>query len=213
MTNGSGSGRPKNTWVRNNVKHTQSTVPVLPVWGERREVERRWVDRSVPPGRSVRGGPADNTPPGSPEHKTTQLLWSFEQNLSGFAIVTGVASVFRIRNGSSGSGFLFVYQRFKNFGEKIDYLNKINVLLSIWQHIFFAVLQIRDILVWIRIRGSMLLTNGSGFGSGCGSFYFHNSSRCQQKTNLKKSFPAHYFLKVLLHHFSKIKSQKEVTKQ
>jgi hypothetical protein len=26
------------------------------------------------------------------------------------------------------------------------------------------------------------------------------------------SFPAYYFLKVLLHHFSKIKSQKEVTK-
>jgi hypothetical protein len=31
------------------------------------------------------------------------------------------------------------------------------------------------------------------------------------KTILKK-FPAYYFLKVLLHHFSKIKSQKEVTK-
>jgi hypothetical protein len=29
----------------------------------------------------------------------------------------------------------------------------------------------------------------------------------------KKSFSAYYFLKVLLHHFSKIKSQKEVTKQ
>jgi hypothetical protein len=29
----------------------------------------------------------------------------------------------------------------------------------------------------------------------------------------KKSFPAYYFLKVLLHQFSKIKSQKEVTKQ
>jgi hypothetical protein len=28
----------------------------------------------------------------------------------------------------------------------------------------------------------------------------------------KKSFPAYYFLKVLLHNFSKIKSQKEVTK-
>jgi hypothetical protein len=31
-----------------------------------------------------------------------------------------------------------------------------------------AVLRIRDILVWIRIRGSMPLTNGSG------SFYFHH---------------------------------------
>jgi hypothetical protein len=29
----------------------------------------------------------------------------------------------------------------------------------------------------------------------------------------KKSFSAYYFLKVDLHHFSKIKSQKEVTKQ
>jgi hypothetical protein len=35
-----------------------------------------------------------------------------------------------------------------------------------------------------------------------------------KKTNLKKSFSAYYFLKVPhSHHFSKIKSQKEVTKQ
>ncbi len=66
--------------------------------------------------------------------------------------------------------------------------------------------------------GSMPLTNGSGsgFGSGCrsGSFYFHHwPSRCQLKTNFFSSFPTYYFLKVLLHHFSKIKSQKEVTKQ
>jgi hypothetical protein len=31
--------------------------------------------------------------------------------------------------------------------------------------------------------------------------------------NCKKSFSAYYFLKVHLHHFSKIKSQEEVTKQ
>jgi hypothetical protein len=75
-----------------------------------------------------------------------------------------------------------------------------------------AVLRIHDILVWIRIRGSMPPTNGSGFGSG--SFYYHHwPSRCHQKTNLKKSFSAYDFLKVLLHHFSKIKSQKEATKQ
>jgi len=36
---------------------------------------------------------------------------------------------------------------------------------------------------------------------------------CQQKTILKKSFSVYYFLKVHLHHFSKIKSQKEVTRQ
>jgi hypothetical protein len=42
--------------------------------------------------------------------------------------------------------------------------------------LFIAVLPIHDILVWIRIRGSMPLTNGSGFGSGCesGSFYFRH---------------------------------------
>jgi hypothetical protein len=33
-----------------------------------------------------------------------------------------------------------------------------------------AVFQIHDILVWIRIRGSMPLNNGSGSGS----FYFHH---------------------------------------
>ncbi len=33
-----------------------------------------------------------------------------------------------------------------------------------------------------------------------------------QDFNFKKSFSANYFLKVHLHHFSKIKSPKEVTK-
>jgi hypothetical protein len=33
------------------------------------------------------------------------------------------------------------------------------------------------------------------------------------KKNNKKSFSVYYFLKVLLHRFSKIKSQKEVAKQ
>jgi hypothetical protein len=37
-----------------------------------------------------------------------------------------------------------------------------------------------------------------------------NANKKQLK---KKSFPAYYFLKVLLHHFSKIKSPKELTKQ
>jgi hypothetical protein len=44
------------------------------------------------------------------------------------------------------------------------------------------------------------------------SIFIIDNSRCQQKTHLKKSFSALYFLKILLHHFSKIKSQKEVTK-
>jgi hypothetical protein len=75
-----------------------------------------------------------------------------------------------------------------------------------------AVFRIHDILVWIRIRGSMPRTNGSGCGSG--SCYFrHGPSRRQFKTNFFKSFTASYFLKVLLHNFSKIKSPKGVTKQ
>jgi hypothetical protein len=36
---------------------------------------------------------------------------------------------------------------------------------------FGTVLRIHDILVWIRIRGSMPLTNGSGSGFGSGSCY------------------------------------------
>jgi hypothetical protein len=34
-----------------------------------------------------------------------------------------------------------------------------------------------------------------------------------KKTNLNKKISAYYFLEVLLHNFSKIKSKKEVTKQ
>jgi hypothetical protein len=39
-----------------------------------------------------------------------------------------------------------------------------------------SVLRIHDILVriWIRIRGSMPLTNGFGSGCGSGSFYFNH---------------------------------------
>jgi hypothetical protein len=75
-----------------------------------------------------------------------------------------------------------------------------------------TVFRIHDILVWIQIRGSMPRTNGSGCGSGS-CFFRHGPSRRQLKTNLNKSFTAYYFFKVLLHHFSKIKSPKEVTKQ
>jgi len=63
-----------------------------------------------------------------------------------------------------------------------------------------AVFRIHEILVWIRIRGSMPLTNGSGFGS----FYFHHwPSRCKQKTNFKKSCPVHYSFKVLVNNFQR----------
>jgi hypothetical protein len=62
------------------------------------------------------------------------------------------------------------------------------------------VFRIHDILGWIRIFGSMLLTNGSGSGS---CYFHHRPLRCQQFFLLIK------VLKVHLHHFSKIKSQKE----
>jgi hypothetical protein len=85
---------------------------------------------------------------------------------------------------------------------------------SVWEHnswfcfcsscptFFSPVLQIHDMLVWIRIRirGSMHLTNGSG------SCYFHHwSLNCQK--NCLPIFSAYYFLKVHFRHFSKMKSQ------
>jgi hypothetical protein len=48
---------------------------------------------------------------------------------------------------------------------KGSYLKKYATLVLEYQ---YAVLRIHDILVWIRIRGSMPLTNGSG------AFYFHH---------------------------------------
>ncbi len=58
-----------------------------------------------------------------------------------------------------------------------------------WFLILNPVFRIYDILVWIRIRGSMLLTNGSGFGCGSGSCYLlYWPSRGQQKTNFLIKF-------------------------
>ncbi len=54
-----------------------------------------------------------------------------------------------------------------------------------------AVLRIHDIVVWIRIRESMPLTNGSGSWN-----FRHWPSRRQEKTHFSKSFSAYYFLKV-----------------
>jgi hypothetical protein len=69
--------------------------------------------------------------------------------------------------------------------------------------VFYSVAD--DILVWIRIwiRGSLPMINGSGCGSG--------SCIDLQDANIKQIVKK--ILKVHLHHFSKIKSQKEVTKQ
>ncbi len=63
-----------------------------------------------------------------------------------------------------------------------------------------AVLRIRDILVriWIRTSGEQI------------RILLFSVSDLQGS---KKKFFAFYFLKLQLHHFSKIKSHKEVTKQ
>jgi hypothetical protein len=80
---------------------------------------------------------------------------------------------------------------------------------------FFAVLRIHDILGWIRILGSMPLTNRSGSGSGSGSWIrillFSSLTFKMPAKNLffNTIFSAYYFLKLNLHHFPKVKSQKE----
>ncbi len=45
------------------------------------------------------------------------------------------------------------------------------------------------------------------------SIFMIDLQDANKKIIIKKVFSAYYFLKVLLHHFSKVKSQKEVTKQ
>ncbi len=60
---------------------------------------------------------------------------------------------------------------------------------------------IRDIFV--RIRGSVPLTKGSGFGSDSGSCFFRQwPSRWQLKSFFPLRFLADYFLKLHVHHFS-----------
>ncbi len=69
---------------------------------------------------------------------------------------------------------------------------------------------------WIRIRGSMPLTNGSGFGSGSWiRILLFSSLTFKMPTKNEffiKLFCAHYFLKVHLNHFSKITVKKKFKK-
>jgi hypothetical protein len=71
-----------------------------------------------------------------------------------------------------------------------------------------AMLRIHDILVWIRIRGSMPLTNGSGYGSDPVIFVID-----LQDANKKIIFYKYFFCLLLFEGtftlFSKIKSPKE----
>jgi hypothetical protein len=82
-----------------------------------------------------------------------------------------------------------------------------------------AVFRIHEILGWIRIRGSMPLTSGSGFGSWIRiririldpdpAIFVIDLQDTSKELIFNIIFSAYYFLKVHLHHFSKIKSQKE----
>jgi len=72
-------------------------------------------------------------------------------------------------------------------------------------------------LIWIRIRHrrSMPLTDGSGFGFGSGSWirillFASLTFKMQAKNKFFNTiFSTSYFLKLHLHHFSKMKSQNE----
>ncbi len=114
---------------------------------------------------------------------------------------------------------VFTYRYLRYLGVSKDYflafakfaVNKNGHLPCKFKHLL-AVLRIHEILVTIRIRirGSIPLTNESGFGSGSGGRILLFSS-LTFKMSTKYYF--YYFLKVHLHDFSKIKSHKEVTKQ
>ncbi len=70
----------------------------------------------------------------------------------------------------------------------------------------WPVFRIHVILGWIRIRirGSMTLTNGPD-----PAIFVIDLQDASKKLIFNTIFSAYYFLKVYLHHFSKIKSQKE----
>jgi hypothetical protein len=77
------------------------------------------------------------------------------------------------------------------------------------------VFRIHDILVWIRIRGSMSLTimDPDPNADPDPAIFVIDLQGANKKLFLKKSFSVYYLLKVHLYHFSKIKSPKEVTTQ
>jgi hypothetical protein len=68
--------------------------------------------------------------------------------------------------------------------------------------------RIHEILGWIRILGSKLLTNGSGSWIRI-LLFMSLTFKMPAKNKFNTIFSAYYFLKVHLHHFSKIISQKE----
>jgi hypothetical protein len=98
-------------------------------------------------------------------------------------------------------------------------LEVVDILYSIWicSNAFFdkleawtnSVLRIRDILGWIRIHGSMPLTNGSGSWIRILLFSSLTFKMPAKNKIFNTIFSAYDFLKLHLHYFSKIKIQKE----
>ncbi len=76
-------------------------------------------------------------------------------------------------------------QNKKNYLNLKHKLTRYTVIPLLWPFIYSAVLRIHDILVWIRICGSMPLSNRSGSGS---CYFHHWPSRGQLKPNFKKVF-------------------------
>jgi hypothetical protein len=73
------------------------------------------------------------------------------------------------------------------------------------------VFRIHDILVWIRIRTPCLTLMDPDLDADPDPATFViDLQEANKKLIFLKSFSAYYFLKVHLHHFSKIKSPKEV---
>jgi hypothetical protein len=72
-----------------------------------------------------------------------------------------------------------------------------------YRYVLYPVLRIHDILGWIRIRirGSMSLTDPA--------IFVMDLQDASKKLIFYTIFSAYYFLRLHLHHFSKIKSQKE----
>ncbi len=73
-----------------------------------------------------------------------------------------------------------------------------------------AVFRIQDILVWIRIHGSITWFMDPDPDP---AIFIIDLQDANKKLILKKVFSDYYFLKIHLHNFSKIKNPKEVTKQ
>ncbi len=64
--------------------------------------------------------------------------------------------------------------------------------------------RIHDILVWIRIRGSMtLLMDPDADADPDPSIFITDLQDANKKLIFKKSFPVYYLFKVLIHHFQR----------